>query len=78
MDQYPGTKQGEALESYEGFRSPLAARCILRLSSPKSKVQKAALAWLGEQRDWVAPLLTTWAKEREADAALAKAALAAG
>lgn len=77
VGQYPGTRQAEALESYVELRSPLAARCVLRLSSDKSKVKKAALAWLGEQRAWVAPLLTAWAKEREADAALAKAALAA-
>ncbi|MBL8924570.1 MAG: hypothetical protein JNJ54_37315 [Myxococcaceae bacterium] len=75
VDLYAGTKQGEAFEAYEHFRSPLAARCILKLSGPKSKVQQSALAWLQGQPH-VAPLLEAWAKEETPDAALAKAVLA--
>lgn len=74
VQKYPGTKQGEALDAYELFRSPLAARCVLRLTDPKSKVQARALAWLRGQPH-VAALLATWAKEKSPDAELAKAAL---
>lgn len=71
--QYPGTKQKDALESYVDFRSPGAARCILRLTHGKSKVIKDAQAWLEAQHDWVKPLLSSWAKSSDEDAALAKA-----
>ncbi|MBL8916359.1 MAG: hypothetical protein JNM17_37005 [Archangium sp.] len=73
--QYPGTRQKEALESYVDFRSPGAARCVLRLTHARSKVIKEAQAWLEAQRDWVKPLVSTWAKSGEEDAALAKALL---
>ncbi|MBE2249014.1 MAG: hypothetical protein IAE78_05635 [Myxococcus sp.] len=73
VHRYPGTRQGEAFESYELLRSPLAARLVLRLSGEKSKVKARAIAWLRE-KEWVRPLLAEWAADRaHPDAELARA-----
>lgn len=48
VEKYPGTKQLEALESYQDLASPLAVKLIERLAGPKSKVKAKAEAWLAE------------------------------
>jgi hypothetical protein len=48
VEQYPGTKQPDAFESYQDLRSPLAVQLVKKLCGPKSKVKAKAEAWLAE------------------------------
>jgi hypothetical protein len=48
VGQYPGTKQGEAFDSYKDLRSPLVVQLMKALAGPKSKVKAKAEEWLGK------------------------------
>lgn len=48
VEQYPGTKQADAFESYRALRSPRVVALVEKLCGPKSKVKAQAEAWLAE------------------------------
>lgn len=48
VGHYPGTKQGDAFDSYKDLRSPLVIELMKALTKPTSKVKAKAEAWLAE------------------------------